>query len=303
MSADAATLSALGAAALFAAGTALQYREATFAVSGSASPLAVLRRLVVSPAWLLGTGLLAVGLGFHAYALNQGTLTLVQPLLITGVLFTLPASRFAGGPPLRLAELAWAVVLVAGLAAFLVTSTPASQSARAVDSLPAFGIAAGSVAGVAVCLVVAKRSRGNLAATMLGVAAGIGLACSAALIKICTELATRGLGVLASSWQLYAMTVVGLSSVAISQLAYRAGPMTASIPAINTVNPIVSVLLGWAAFDDTFRVSPQAVSVEVVSLVAVLAATVALSRHAAIRHNEARLERSPAGNRPPSTPT
>ncbi len=303
MSAGAATLSALGAAALFAAGTALQYREATFAGSVSASPLAVLRRLIVSPTWLLGTGLLGVGLGFHAYALNQGTLTLVQPLLITGVLFTLPASRFAGGPPLRLAEMAWALVLVAGLAAFLVTSTPTTQGSRAVDPLPAFGISAGSAAGVAVCLLLARRSRGSMAATMLGVAAGIGLAGSAALIKICTELATRGLGVLALSWQLYAMTVVGLSSVAISQLAYRAGPMTASIPAINTVNPIVSVLLGWAAFDDSFRVSPTAVGVEVLSLVAVIAATVALSRHAAIRHSDMRLEKSPTASRPPSTST
>jgi drug/metabolite transporter (DMT)-like permease len=198
--------------------------------------------------------------------------------------------------------MAWAVVLVAGLAAFLVTSTPTSQSSQAVDALPAVGIAAGCAAGVVVCLIVARRSRGNAAATMLGVAAGIGLAGSAALIKICTELATRGLGALVSSWQLYAMAVVGLSSVALSQLAYRAGPMTASIPAINTVNPIVSVLLGWAAFDDTFRVSPAALSVEIVSLVAVMAATVALSRHAAVRHSEVRLERSPVGNRPPSSP-
>lgn len=292
MSTGAATVAALGAAALFAAGTALQYRAATFAGPPSAAPSTVLRRVVASPAWLVGTALLGVGLGFHAYALHQGSLSLVQPLLITGVLFTLPASRFAGGPRIRTAEMLWAAVLVAGLAAFLVTSTPTSQTSKAVDWLPAAGISVASVLGVTICLVIARRSHGNVTATLLGVAAGIGLAGSAALIKVCTDLAAKGLGVLVTSWQLYVMTVVGLSSVAISQLAYRAGPMTASIPAINTVNPVASVVLGWAAFDESFRVSPVALAIEVVSLIAVLTATLVLSRRSAIRYSDVQLDRS-----------
>ncbi len=285
MNAAAAVGAALGAAALFAAGTALQYRAATFAGPSSTRSSTVLRRVLVSPVWLVGTALLGVGLGFHAYALHQGSLSLVQPLLITGVLFTLPASRFAGGPRIRLTEMLWAALLVGGLAVFLVTSTPTSQGSAAVDWFPATAIAVVAVLCVTVCLLVARRSRGAVTATVLGVAAGIGLAGSAALIKVCTDLATKGLGVLFSSWQLYVMAVVGLSSVGISQLAYRSGPMTASIPAINTVNPVASVFLGWAAFDDTFRVSPGALALEAVSLTAVLASTLALSRRSAVRHS------------------
>lgn len=300
MSAGAATAAALGAAALFAAGTALQYRAATFAGPSSAPSSTVLRRVIASPAWLAGTALLGVGLGFHAYALHQGSLSLVQPLLITGVLFTLPASRFAGGPRIRAVDMLWAAVLVAGLAGFLVTSTPTSQTSKAVDWFPAAAISVASLLGVTVCLLVARRSRGNVTATVLGVAAGIGLAGSAALIKVCTDLAAKGIGVLVSSWQLYVMVVVGLSSVAISQLAYRAGPMTASIPAINTVNPVASVLLGWAAFDESFRVSPAALAIEVVSLIAVLAATLVLSRRSAIRHGEVRLDGAISSGHPPT---
>jgi hypothetical protein len=59
--------------------------------------------------------------------------------------------------------------------------------------------------------------------------------------------------------------------------------MTASLPAINSVNPIASVLIGWAVFDERFRVGVAPTAVETALLLVVVFATAALSRRSAQR--------------------
>ncbi len=280
-----AAVSGLGAAALFAAGTALQYREVTAAGGRTALDVravaAFARNSLTSRRWIIGTVLLGAGLGLHALALHEGPLTLVQPLLIVGVLFALPASRRVGGPPLRAADLRWALLLVAALVLFLVTATPARQGTYGIDGGPAaatFGLGA---AGIVACIVLARRRPQDQTALLLGVAAGIALAGSAALIKLTTDVLTRGLIPLLTSWDLYALIAVGGSALLLSQLAYRAGPMIASLPAINTANPLMSVAIGTAVFDERFRTGAAATAIEVAALAVVLVATAALSHRSA----------------------
>ena len=262
----------LAAAALFAAGTAVQYKAVRPEQHGS------LRQAVTSPMWLGGTAILAGGLGLHTFALHEGPLTLVQPLLILGLLFALPASRLVGGPPLCPVDFGWAALLVASVATFLVTATPASQPAKDLDTGPALVVFALSAGGVLACLAIARAMDRRLAATMLGAGAGIALAGSAALLKVCGNILARSAPGLLASWQLYALIVVGGSGLAMSQMAYRAGPMTASLPATNAMNPILSVIIGWGVFDERFRLGALAVSVELCSVILAVAATVALSR-------------------------
>jgi hypothetical protein len=275
----------IAAAALFAAGTALQYRTVRDPESSGdvdiRSVALLTRQTVSSPRWLAGTGVLVAGLGLHAFALHQGSLTLVQPLLATGVLFALPASSRTGGPPVTAADMRWAVALVAALTIFLLTATPSPQAAYDIDTGPAvvtFGLA---VLGISACVAAARRRRGPTVALLLGTGAGIALAGSAAFLKVCTDLIGHGVGAVLGSWQLYALCAVGISALLLSQLAYRAGPMVSSLPAINTTNPVVSVVIGTAVFDERFRTGFAAVSVEGLSLAVVLAAIVHLSRRPA----------------------
>jgi hypothetical protein len=276
----------LGAAGMFAAGTTLQYKAARPWDPGStATSLSVLRstirHVLSSRTWIAGTALLAVGLGLHAFALHEGPIILVQPILVLGLLFALPASRYAGGPPIRASDLRWAALLVASLAAFLAAVSPASQPARGIDPGPASIAVALSLLGTGGSLVAARRCSARTASTLLGGGAGVALAGSAALIKVCTEILTRSVGSLFVSWQLYALIVVGLTGVLLSQIAYRAGPMTASLPAIHSVDPVVSVVIGWGVFDERFRVGAAAVTVEAVTLVLALSAIFTLSRRSA----------------------
>jgi drug/metabolite transporter (DMT)-like permease len=288
MSTGAAVVGALGAAVLFAAGTTLQYRAARPLTPGRVHserplPMAVVRQTVTSVSWLLGTLVLGIGISLHAFALHEGPITMVQPLLITGVLFALPASRYVGGPKLDWTDMRWAALLVAALTLFLFTATPGGQPGSKIDTGPAVGGLALAISGIAGCMLVARRRRGNIVATVLGVAAGIALAGSAALLKISTNLTSEGVWGLLGHWQVYALLVVGAAALLLSQVAYRAGPMTASLPAINSVNPVVSVLIGWAVFDEKFRVGPAPIAEEVALLAVVVFATAALSRRSAIR--------------------
>jgi hypothetical protein len=286
MNTSAAVMGALGAAFFFAAGTALQYRAArSLAVAGAAysRPAPAFRATVTSISWLLGMCVLAVGISLHAFALHEGPITVVQPLLVTTVLFALPASAYVGGPRVAFADMRWAVLLVAALALFLFTATPPGQPARGTDTGPALAALGLALTGILACLIIARRYRGNAMATLLGAATGIALAGSAALLKVCTDLTGPGIWSLFGDWQVYALVVVGASALILSQVAYRAGPMTASLPAINSVNPIASVLIGWAVFDEKFRVGVASVAVEVILLSVVVMATVVLSRRSALR--------------------
>ena len=214
----------------------------------------------------------------HAVALHEGDLTLVQPLLVTVILFVLPASRAVAGIPITPGEYGWATLLLLGLAAFFVAARPSSQTKTGLDAGPA--VLAVVIGGLAVllCVTLARRRSGSPAAAFFGAAAGIAFAGVAALVKVATDLLAQGPGVVLASWQLYALIGVGAAAVALNQLAYRAGPLSACLPALNSVNPIASVLIGTAVFDERIRTGLAASVIEGLALTAVTVSVVTLSR-------------------------
>ncbi len=292
-----ATSSALGAAALFALATAVQSRAIREVGSPSArygsagygasrpvitSELRLVSRAAASRVWLLGTAIAAAAFALHALALHEGQLTLVQPLLVTMVLFALPASRAVNGTAVTPAELAWAVVLVLGLTAFFAAADPVSSSTAGADVQPAIWTAALAALTIGLCVGLARHRPGGQAAALLGGAAGIAFAGVAALVKTATSLLTQGAGALLSSWQLYALIGVGAIGIGLSQLAYRTGPLSASLPALNSVNPLASVLIGAVVFDEHVHTGLVPAGIELLGLAIIALAAVALSRLPAV---------------------
>jgi len=76
----------------FALATVSQHRAARTAHPSTGLGLGLLRRLARRPLWLLGLVSGAVGLALHGLALSRGQLTVVQPVLVSGLLFALPLS-------------------------------------------------------------------------------------------------------------------------------------------------------------------------------------------------------------------
>ena len=103
---------ALGSALCFAVSSVLQQRGASRAPKGSGLHLGLLVTLMGRPMWLAGL-LAAVGtVALQALALASGPLALVQPLLVSAVLFALPASVLLEKRRPSLVEWAWALLPV-----------------------------------------------------------------------------------------------------------------------------------------------------------------------------------------------
>jgi hypothetical protein len=277
-----ATLAALSAAALFAVATALQHRSAGLVSDDRGSQTDGLAGFVAEtlqhPLWLMGTAADVGGLALHALALRDGPLTLVQPLLVSGVVFALPLRQLLEHRRPRPVELAWAAALACGLVLFLVLATPAGGIAGAPDPIPTAISSAVLATGVLGWFVLGRRRAGGAAAVALATSAGLAFAATAGLLKEATNLLNDGVGTLFTTWPIYALLVVGPIGLLVSQLAFQAAPLRFSLPVITTIDPIVSLIIGVAVFDEKFRNGPLYLIGETLGLAMVVAAAVGLTR-------------------------
>lgn len=278
-------VAAVAAAALFAAATALQHRAASreARIAGGAKAAGkAFGGLVTRPLWLLGLVADAAGFGLHAYALTAGQLAIVQPLLVTSLLFALPIGAWLDKRRVTRVELMWATVSVASLGAFLALARPSGNGTK-----PELGPSA-AAAGVALALVVAALLIGHRApaqrAATLGVVTGLAFGATAALIKAVGEAFGRDADTIFSSWPLYALLLIGPVGFAVNQVAFQAGPLSASLPAINAVDPLASIILGVLLYDERLHGTPFTAVLEAIALV-VLA--VSVFRLARAEHDEA----------------
>jgi hypothetical protein len=284
MSLSLAVTGALGASASSAVASALLHRsavDAAVAPGTSSRPLlAFARATIMHRLYLFALLMQIVGFGLHALALDAGQLAFVQPMLVCALLFALPFNRWLLNEPVTARELYWAGALVVGLSGFLLIATPSINPTvnGPVDPVAGFTAVIIGVIVVACCLIAAGRQRSSRAATLLGGAAGIAFAGQSALLKACTEVLGTGPLNLLTSWQLYALTVVGTLAVVFNQLAFRAGPLAASLPVSTTVNPILGVVLGAAVYNENLRHSPVAIIGELACLALLTVSAMALTR-------------------------
>ena len=276
-----ASVTALVAAATYAVATALLHRSAGLVGATTGRAGAGVGRFVAGnvrhPLWVAGMLAEAVGFGLHALALHAGPITLVQPLLVTGLVFALPVRQLIERRRPEPAEIAWAALLAAGLATFLLSATPREGPANVPDALPALVASVLTGTGMLASGVIGLRARGRRAAAVLGFGAGLGFAAVAGLLKAVTDRLGAGGGLL-TYWPLYALVPAGLGGLLLNQIAFRTAPLRHSLPTLSTVDPIVSVIIGAVVFDEPFRHSPPALGVELVGLVAIIVPIVALTR-------------------------
>jgi hypothetical protein len=285
----AAVLLALGAALAYAAASVLQQREAeadagTDQGSAVGGGIRLVLRLARRPIWLAGLGADAVGFGLQAIALGVGELLVVQPVLTSGILFALPAGAWWSGRTLTRTDFAWACTLAVGLAAFLLLA--GSEGGRDFASTRAWVVCALIATPVLTgCLIAGARSRGTQRAVLFAFATGALFGITAALTKSSVVLLDHhGIGAL-THWEPYALLVLGALGFVLNQRAFQAGSLTASLPTLTVVEPIVAAVIGVTMLHET--VPTEGVwewAAVIASVVAMVAATIVLSRSAA-RHD------------------
>jgi drug/metabolite transporter (DMT)-like permease len=267
---------ALIAAALFALGSVLQQKAGTDAPTIGAST-GLLLRMARRPVWI--AGIAADGLAFvaQAAALGIGSLAVVQPLLVASVVFALPLGAWLTDQRVGRREVVAALALLAGLGAFIVVADPSGGHDGA--SLGAWLIAAAACGGPCVVLVLlAPRAPGARRAALLGAAAGILFALSAALTKTVVGELDNGIVTLVTTWPLYGLVVVGYVSMTLNQMSLDAGALAATMATSTALDPIASVVLGLALFKESIDAGPAEVLIVLLALGVVVAAMIVLAR-------------------------
>ena len=271
-----AVFAALGAACSFGVGVALQHRQVQRERGRSAFGL--LYRLSRRRLWLAGIGLAVAAYGLQAVALAFGPLAVVAPVVATDLLFALPIA--AMWERRRMLRLEWAgcALVGAGVAVFVVFSppSPGRYDGAAREWFLAFGAVALISAAAAAAAIVGRRAT---RASLLAVAAGVVFGMTAAVTLSLTRMVRFGDGTaVLARWQPWALLALGISGLLLSATAYKAGALRASLPVMDTVEPVAGVLIGAVVFGERLATSPAALVAQLAAAVVAVVGIVLLGR-------------------------
>ncbi len=271
----AATL-ALVAAFLFALAAALQQKGALNLPTISLAQPMSLVRLAGQTTWLLGTLALFTGYLFQAGALDRGRLSVIQPLLVTTVVFALPLGYFLTKQHVGRREVVGAVVIIIGLGLFVYFGDPAGGNENAPNSQWALTIAL--LSGLSVLLLVFGRG-GDLSmkAAVFGTVAGILFGLSSSLTKPTLDYLHQSVGTMLSHWECYALAVAGVLGFLLQQVSLGTGRLAPSVATVSVANPIVGILIGILLLDERLSRPGWHIVVAVIGLSLALVGAVVIS--------------------------
>ena len=219
-----ASILALVAAFLFALAAALQQKGALNLPELSLRSPASLARLIGQTMWLMGTVALLMGYVFQAAALDRGRLAIIQPLLVTTIVFALPLGYFLTSQHVGRNEIIGAAVIVVGLALFAIFGDPAGGRENAPGSEWAIAIA---ILGAVCIALLSFGGRGGLTmkAAVYGTVAGILFGLSAALDEADARVPARGDRRAPVHWEPYALAIAGILGFVIQQISLGTGKL------------------------------------------------------------------------------
>lgn len=291
-------LAALAAAMCYAVGNVLQHATVQVAAAVPRErrrPSDLVRRVATSRRWLAGLLVLGVGTGLHVLALHLGRLFVVQPVVVGGMLVALPLSAAVTRRRQNWGQWRWAAAATVGLAAFLVAGHPRG-AVTAVHPTALLGYCAAALAVTGMVVAAARRLLHRYRALLLGFAAGTLQGTEAALQKqVVGHGITHPLALL--GWPLAALAVVSVTAVVLTQLAYAAGDLITSLPALSITNPLTAAALGAAAFGERVSAGPGAQLVEAAGIVLMVGGVLRLAALTADRHPGSTTDRSRADGR------
>lgn len=261
-------------AVMFAVSAVAQQRAAADVPEGEA----LLARLIRNPRWWAGIIGDAGGFGFQVAALAMGSVLIVQPILVTALVFALPLAAHYSGRRVTLSMWLQAAALSVALAVFLVVGDPTEGHVDAPwrHWLGPLGlVCALIVVGVVVAAVVKIPS---LQALLLGTAAGLLFGISAALTTHVTQLFGQGASAVLTSWQPYTLVATGVAGLYLQQRGYQVGPLSASLPAFTVAEPLGAAFIGITVLDERLRSGPLGTAFVLLSVLVMCVEAIRLSR-------------------------
>ncbi|OBH28115.1 hypothetical protein A5692_23470 [Mycobacterium sp. E342] len=278
---DIAILLALASALCVASGDVLQQRVAHCIEERSVGHVELFATLLRNRRWWFGALLLAGSVALQAAALGQGSVLLVQALLMFSLLFALPINARLFHRRVTGAEWMWAGLLTAAVTVIVVVGNP--QAGHASAPLRTWAVVAVTLGPLLVACVVAGRILGGAAAAVLfALVSGSLWGIFAVLAKeVVARLGDGGWAMIRTP-ELYAAVLVIVGGVVWSQAAFRAGPLTASMPTLEVAQPVVGAVLGVGVLDETLSAGRAGMVALAVAVLVVAVAIVQLARVEAV---------------------
>ena len=271
----------IAAALSLGLGYVLQQRVASTAPMSDVLHFRLLYDLMHRPLWWAGIGAMVVGQVLSGYALQLAPVALVEPLLSTSLLFALVFSSLLSRIRIRWTEIAGAMLLSAALGVFIYVGNPRSTDRSTADNHVIVVAVLAVLATVAILVLVAKHKPLISESILLAAAAG-------ALYGM-QDASTRGalvafdrhglLRVFFSPW-LYIVLAAAVIGILLAQSAFKTARLDYSLPPITATEPVVGILLGVTLLGDDISVTPLALALLSLCLVAMIAGVALIGRSA-----------------------
>jgi len=215
--------------------------------------VAILGALSARPLWILGVALQVLGLVFHGFALTEAPVTVVQPIIASGIGFLVlfAALILRERPSAR--ELVGMLLAVSGVSLLAIRiHGPAVLAPLDADD---FAYAVVSAAGLAAMLLAFGRSprvaSTGVGAALIGTAAGVGQGMSDAMNRLAGAwFAPRGW--IPPTWIMCAALVLlfgfGLQGFVAAQNAFQRYRANTVVPCIVTAQLFVPVAMAIILF-------------------------------------------------------
>lgn len=274
---DIATLLAVASALCVAIGDVLQQRAAHRIKDRSVSHTQLFASLLRNQRWRWGVVLLAGSIALQAAALRWGSVLLVQALLMLSLLFALPINARLSNRTVTGGEWVWASLLTVAVVVVVVAGNPqAGRSSASLGTWTAVAVALGPPLGA--CVVAGRKWGGAPAAVLFAFVSGSLWGVFAVLSKVVVAQLGEGGSAVARSPEVYAWLLVAAGGFVWGQAAFRAGPLTASMPTLEISQPVIAAVLGVAVLDETLDASPLRTVALVMSALVMAVAIYRLAR-------------------------
>ena len=270
------------AALMIGAGFVLQQYAAQREPASRFLSLRLMTDLVRTPRWLAGIACMISGMVLAAWSIGHLSLSFVEPLLTTNLVFALVLAVPLAKAPVKFWEVLGAAVLCTGVA-LLSSSRSVKPIGLSFGSVSHWFVAA-AIAVIAFVAVQAGRRRQSRTRAMLtGVGAGLIFGIQDALTRQTLQiLQSNGWDNLVTTWAPYALVGAGAIGIWLMQSAFNAGPLQVSLPAISAGEPLVGILLGVVVFGDRIQVSEGMLAIQAGGIAALVVGVIMVGRAPAL---------------------
>jgi len=275
-----AVVAAVGAALVFGIASVADQRSTHRVKRRRALSPKIFLDLARQPLWLASIGGTVMGFVLQIVALRFGPLALVEPILVCDLIFAVLINSYLRHRwDSRL--LAGVVASAIGIIGFLTIASP-SNGSSSVGFYVVLPLGAGLAAGVAGCLILARRNA-SLGPLALALACGICYGVSAFLVKLVVSDASGGLTGILTDWPIYALAVVGPLGFLLNENAFQQGTLIAPVLAIITAcDPLISIGLAYLWLNETLSTTAAGIVGEVLSLTIMVAGIAIVAQRSSV---------------------